>query len=236
MKRFMLVASVLAACTFALSLYGRAQTQFYDPTTNSNGVFKEGNIDCQADGKGGDPYLNELKNRDLAPATFTAHTIDEIETTLPQDLPKGRQNDRSSWNPADQQRCEAIEKEGASVEGFLLKMKPEGTEACNCGSTTFHDYHLWLSTTPLPANHGKNVDRSKAMVVEISPRLLGSHKNWKQRTIDHLISNGSKIRISGWLTWDQDHPEQLGNTRATLWEIHPIHKIEVFSNNKWTEL
>jgi hypothetical protein len=26
---------------------------------------------------------------------------------------------------------------------------------------------------------------------------------------------------------DQEHPDQLGKTRGTLWEIHPIMRIEV---------
>ncbi len=30
--------------------------------------------------------------------------------------------------------------------------------------------------------------------------------------------------------------DQVGKTRATLWEIHPILKIEVWSGNRWREL
>jgi len=35
---------------------------------------------------------------------------------------------------------------------------------------------------------------------------------------------------------DPEHPDQVGRTRAILWEIHPILKIEVWSGNRWQEL
>jgi hypothetical protein len=35
------------------------------------------------------------------------------------------------------------------------------------------------------------------------------------------------VRISGWLMMDPEHPDQIGNTRGTIWEIHPIMQIEV---------
>jgi hypothetical protein len=35
---------------------------------------------------------------------------------------------------------------------------------------------------------------------------------------------------------DQEHPDQVGRTRGTLWEIHPIMKIEVNRNGGWTTL
>jgi hypothetical protein len=36
----------------------------------------------------------------------------------------------------------------------------------------------------------------------------------------HLTT--TEVRIRGWLMLDQEHPEQIGKTRGTLWEIHPI--------------
>jgi len=35
---------------------------------------------------------------------------------------------------------------------------------------------------------------------------------------------------------DPEHPDQVGKTRKTLWEIHPVLKIEVFSGGQWREL
>jgi hypothetical protein len=36
--------------------------------------------------------------------------------------------------------------------------------------------------------------------------------------------------------FDPDHPTHLGFFRATLWEIHPITKIEVQQSGIWKSL
>ena len=64
------------------------------------------------------------------------------------------------------------------------------------------------------------------MVVELSPRLLDAHPKWPALA-NAAFQNGLQVRISGWRTWDQEHPDQIGGTRATLWEIHPVLRIEV---------
>ena len=50
------------------------------------------------------------------------------------------------------------------------------------------------------------------------------------------MGTNTQVRISGWLMLDQEHPEQIGKTRGTLWEIHPITRIEVKDANGWREL
>jgi hypothetical protein len=44
------------------------------------------------------------------------------------------------------------------------------------------------------------------------------------------------VRISGWLMFDPEHAAAFGKYRGTLWEIHPITKIEVLRNNNWVDL
>jgi hypothetical protein len=36
--------------------------------------------------------------------------------------------------------------------------------------------------------------------------------------------------------WDYEHKEQLGKTRRTLWEMHPIHSIQVLRGRRWVAL
>jgi hypothetical protein len=43
------------------------------------------------------------------------------------------------------------------------------------------------------------------------------------------------VRISGWILLDPEHPDQVGKTRATIWEIHPVMKIEVSTGGMWRE-
>jgi hypothetical protein len=33
--------------------------------------------------------------------------------------------------------------------------------------------------------------------------------------------------------FDPEHPEQLGKTRGTLWEIHPVMRIEIRRGGAW---
>jgi hypothetical protein len=35
---------------------------------------------------------------------------------------------------------------------------------------------------------------------------------------------------------DPEHPDQVGKTRGTIWEIHPVMKIEVEQDGKWVML
>ena len=35
---------------------------------------------------------------------------------------------------------------------------------------------------------------------------------------------------------DPEHPDQVGKTRGTIWEIHPIMFIEVEQQGKWVSL
>jgi len=44
------------------------------------------------------------------------------------------------------------------------------------------------------------------------------------------------VRISCLLMLDPDHRYHLNRFRSTLWEIHPISKIEVLKDNTWVDL
>jgi hypothetical protein len=116
------------------------------------------------------------------------------------------------------------------MTGYLLDAKREKGEACNCGSMQYVDHHLWIGATP-------DTPKTEAMVAEVSPRSWPEHPSWSQRnTFLGLVDDRSKVRLTGWLTWDEEHPEQLGKTRKTLWEVHPIHKIQVQRASQWVTL
>jgi hypothetical protein len=36
--------------------------------------------------------------------------------------------------------------------------------------------------------------------------------------------------------FDPEHAAHLGRYRSTLWEIHPITKIEVFKDGQWVDV
>jgi hypothetical protein len=184
---------------------------------------------CPVEGKGGDQALNRLKNRTEVPASFELIGFEDLaDLDVPANVGK---KPRAHWSATTLASVAPQEKRAVQVVGYLLKVKLEGREATNCGSDNpdERDFHVWLANSP-------DDDRSNAVVVEVSPRVRALHKSWSLTNLNRLVRQRSRVRMSGWLMLDQEHPEQIGKTRATLWEIHPILRIEVWSGGQWREL
>jgi Bacterial SH3 domain len=115
---------------------------------------------------------------------------------------------------------------------FLVhRVKPEGAESPNCGLTDPNevDWHIYTSDTA-----GAD-DISKAVVVETTARTRPLHK-WQQTGLSKFVNKNTPLRISGWLLYDYEHVPAIGTQRASVWEIHPITKIEVKQNGQWVDL
>lgn len=180
---------------------------------------------CPPKGVGGDPDLNVLKNRAAQVGHPEPMTVAQINA-LPPGVVKVN---RAAWPQATKTKISPYEQKGVVATGYLKGVRQEGKEATNCDLPSLNDYHLWLVDSAADS-------KSKSSVVEITPRWRASNPGWKLSVLTRLVNQGAKFRITGWLMFDQDHPEQVGKTRAGLWEIHPITKIEVFSGGKWVEL
>jgi hypothetical protein len=159
--------------------------------------------------------LNTNKNRTDTPADTAYVPVDWADL---RDLPANRSEDLP----------------GAPVmlEGFLVhKVKPEGAESPNCGLTDPDevDWHIYTSDTA-----GVD-DISKAVIVETTARTRPIHK-WAKSDLDAVVNKNVPVRISGWLLYDYEHIPVIGSQRASVWEIHPITKIEVKQNGKWAKL
>jgi len=186
---------------------------------------------CAPDGEGGDPALNTLKNRDIAPDAYEDMAIADFLHNKSADVTAMGKRHRDKWTPDALTAVKDLEAKGARVEGRLIAIRTQGPESCNCGSDTDVDTHMWIATTA-----SANAKPTRSMVVEISPRELGDHAGWDHDTLVSLAKKGARVRISGWVTWDEEHGSEVGKSRGTLWEIHPIHLIEVFQNGAWKDL
>lgn len=184
--------------------------------------------DCPPEGSGGDPDLNLLKNR-VDEGNYLPVDFDVLET-LP--WPPGIEREkRANWSSSDAHEVARYEGTPLVAEGYLLNAKEEGPESPNCHSDEheFRDYHIWLGKSP-------DDDRGRSVVVEVTPRIRERHPGWDMRALRWVIHNRAPVRISGWLMLDPEHPDQVGKTRGTIWEIHPIMKIEVKQPYTWTLL
>ncbi len=179
---------------------------------------------CPPGGDGGDQALNILKNRVDDGDNGHYHDTD-LNSILALPIPQGVERvARSDWSPDDASQVQQYEGTPVRVVAWIYGDRHEGTESTNCHSTEYRDYHVWI----VP-NSGD--DRTQAVVAEVTPRVRALRSGWSDSTLAGL--RGQQARISGWLLMDQEHPEQLGQTRGTLWEIHPILHIEVSSGGGW---
>lgn len=182
---------------------------------------------CPPQGDGGDAQLNVLKNRIDNGEHGTFHDV-ALGTLIGLQWPQGiQQRQRSTWSSADASAVAQYEGVAVRTTGYLVDFRHEGTESPNCHSVDERDYHMWIVAK---SSDGK----AQSMVVEVAPRVHSLRPGWTDSAFAAL--RGKPVRISGWLMMDQEHPDQIGKTRATIYEIHPILHIEVQQGSTWTSI
>ena len=184
---------------------------------------------CPAAGDGGDPQLNRLKNR-VDTAEWIPVSLDSIlKLSWPPDVVRHRR--RSEWHRQDAAAVSRFEGIPVTVEGYFVGARQSGPESTNChgADSRFRDWHLWLATRP-----GK--DHRRAVVVEITPVIRVSRLRWTLTAVRRLARDSTPVRVSGWLLLDPEHPEEVRRTRGTIWEIHPVMRIEARRDGHWVDI
>jgi hypothetical protein len=183
-------------------------------------LVESGNQVCGSKGDATDQgrkALNENKNRTDQPGDTDYVDINWDDLA---NLPSDRVNDF----------------QGASVAvvGFLshkIKVENSGSgESTNChllGDSEV-DWHMYLTKAaaqPIKA----------AVIVETTPRVRPSH-HWTTDMLKPLVDSSTLVRIGGWLMYDFEHVGAIGTQRATVWEVHPVTRIQVQRNGQWIDL
>jgi hypothetical protein len=181
---------------------------------------------CPASGDGGDPELNMRKNRTDSAPWYPVSIASILKLTWPSGIER---KPHASWSSADAAAVAQYEGIPVQIEGYLAGAKQQGPESCNCHSANDADNHLWVVDAI-----GK--DRTQSVVAEVTPRVRALHPGWAFPRIQGVVDGQMKVRISGWLMMDPEHPDQVGKTRGTIWEVHPIIAFDVFSGNQWVSL
>ncbi len=185
---------------------------------------------CGPTGDGGDTATNLRKNRTDIPSAYHDVTWDAVAKLPYPVAPKSRAN----WTPAQLAQIAPYEGVALRVVGYLVAIKPQAGgngESTNCHFTNESevDWHI--------AFVGQAGEGEKAsVVIETTPRVRQSHPRWTPQALHPWLNTDTPVRISGWLMLDPEHRNHLGKYRSTLWEIHPITKIEVFKDNRWVDL
>lgn len=120
------------------------------------------------------------------------------------------------------------------VEGYLSSQIKQETSApgestnCHLLQPDETDWHIYLTNQP-----SQTID--KAIIVETTPRSRPLH-HWQKSKLDNLVNTSTRVRISGWLMYDFQHTGEIGVHRATVWEVHPITRIEVADGSGWKDI
>lgn len=183
---------------------------------------------CPPQGQGGDSRLNLLQNRvdmgDYTPVSFDSL----IALTWPKTV---EQKPMKDWSDSARNFIGQYEGIPISVEGYVISVREGYPTPANCNSSNGSNLDWNISFTKNPRD-----EHSQVVMVVVTPRVRLNHK-WSLDLIRSTIfNNHMKTRFSGWLFFNPDHPQDIGQTRATLWEIHPVTQIEVFQNNRWIPL
>lgn len=183
---------------------------------------------CPPAGTGGDAALNLMKNRmdqgPYVPVSF------ESLMTLP--WPKSIENEPvADWPASSRTFMDQYLGLPLSVEGYIMNVRAAAPDPATCNLTK-PDALAWrmnFSDTPHPL-------REQTMLIESTPQARIGH-TWTIDIIQNLIVDQRlKVRVSGWLYFDPEHPLEIGRVRGTLWEIRPVMQIEVFQDGRWYPL
>ena len=159
---------------------------------------------------------------------------------------------RKDLGASEKKQLDELEGQIVSLTGYLVIAYSGPPESTNCGSVDFHDWHLELFEKP--ADHAPRIGDPTPIVCEPTPRTqtalyrdgvrlqsLAGFIRAPDMTIEPTGHKALKIRVTGYLMWDDDHNGRadIGPTirrveangyhqpwRATAWEIHPVLKIE----------
>ena len=232
------------------------------PIVRSTIMVQDGALSCGPTGDAADDDGTNLnKNRDDVPAVSHIVTVDAIRS-LP-DTILWRFTNRTKWRPGDSAVVLPYEGTPLTVEGYFEIVKPQATtppsgekkvgESPNCHSwaEADTDWHIALVADP-------SETEDRAVVVEPTPRTKRNNPGWDPKAVAKLAVRrtptsprdepaAARVRVTGFLMLDPVHPAHIAGKctancagkkfyRATLWELHPVTRIEVLRNGEWVDL
>jgi len=202
----------------------------WDRPVPAGNTFEGPDGECGPSGDGGDSFTNLRKNRTDVPQSYHEVTWKALQS-LP--YPVARRS-LDQWTPQQIAEIKPYEGVPVSITGYLLAIKVEDRgsgESTNCHFVNPEevDWHM-----PFTEHPGDGEDT--AVVVETSPRVRKSHPKWTTANLAPWVNSHAQVRISGWTLLDPEHRAHLGKYRSTLWEVHPVTKIEVFNDGQWLDV
>lgn len=188
----------------------------------------EGFNGCPPEGEGGDAELNLLKNR----VDKGAYVPVSLDSLLALTWPKSTERHlMSEWTPSSRAFISQYLGIPIVVEGYIEAIREGVSDPANCNRAD-EENHFWR----LYLVKGPRDRRSQAMIAISTPQTRVGH-TWTADYIRSVLVEGRvPVRLSGWLYFNPDYPQEIGRTRATLWEVSPVLQIEAFEDGRWNPL
>lgn len=198
-----------------------------------SGVFRGpvSGVSCGPTGDGGDTASNRRKNRTDLPPSYHPTAFAAVAGL---EYPATRSKDRSLWPPESLAVVQRYEGAALQMVGYLVALKPQTSgsgESTNCHmkAAAEVDWHVAIVGE---AGDGEGA----SVVVEPTPRIRVDHPKWTVARLRPWLDGSDPVRISGWLFFDPAHRNHLATYRTTLWEIHPVTRIEVWQGGSWVDV
>src|SRR3954469_17067341 len=190
----------------------------------------------RAEGSGRSPDTaerNRLKNRfavDLSSVAVTSFdTAGFLQHVAAFDAEtKGKR--RKDLSPEQKRRLEILEAPLVSLTAYLVLAYPGPTESTNCSSLDFHDWHLEVFDEPV--DHPPQPGDPTPIICEITPRTqnaiyrdgiriqeLAAFFRRTDVTYESTGHKAQKVRVTGYLLWDDEHNDNTKDIGATIRSI-----------------
>lgn len=184
--------------------------------------------DCPLEGCGGgdnrDPITNRQKNRSSVPSDPLVLSVGQFKQRFKELADIGTK--RENLSAQDQATLDTDEAQAVTLDGFVLDDRQEGPESCACYVANALDFHIWLAST-------RTASKAKAIVVEITPRIFDTTDPSVGAVMSRLKQDKTHVRVTGWPMFDPLHPDQIGQSRYTRWEVHPVVDIQEKVGGAW---
>jgi hypothetical protein len=254
----LLVAALLGAVAFTAT---RAALQISDDLDLKEIDLTGWNCASRTEGSGRSPETaerNRLKNRfaaDLSGLSVKSFDVAGLLKHVAEFDAETKGKRRKDLSADQRRRLEILEAPLVSLTAYLVLAYAGPPETTNCSSVDFHDWHLEMFDDP--PDHPPQPGDPTPVIAEITPRTqnaiyragiriqeLAAFFRRPDVTYESTGHKAQKVRVTGYLLWDDEHNDNtkdVGATirsiarnryhnpwRATAWEIHPVIKVERF--------
>jgi hypothetical protein len=136
---------------------------------------------------------------------------------------------------SDLDAVEEVERHPVALAGYIVRVIPVPTRLAGWRAAEW-EFQLHLRVGP--PRRCEYQDDPRNLVAVVTPPFQPPHTGWDLDVLHDLCQEQTRVRVSGWLLYEYLSRGQVGRSRVSAWSIHPITRIEVWSerDRSWNPL